>query len=52
MDIDQGLQYQFAEISLKKKKPKKQMNACITLSQTTNFRMFQIERGCRRQFQI
>ena len=24
----------------------------LTLSQTTNFRLFQIERGCRRQFQI
>ena len=24
----------------------------LTLSQTTNFRLFQIERVCRRQFQI
>ena len=27
-------------------------NKELTLSQTTNFRLFQIERGCRRQFQI
>ena len=28
------------------------MNAFLTLSQTTNFRLFQIERVCRRQIQI
>ena len=25
---------------------------CLTLSQTTNFKLFQTERVCRRQFQI
>ena len=27
-------------------------NGALTLSQTTNFRLFQNERVCRRQFQI
>ena len=28
------------------------MNYLLTLSQTTNFRLFQTKRVCRRQFQI
>ena len=30
----------------------KNANDKLTLSQTTNFRLFQTERVCRRQFQI
>ena len=30
----------------------KKKQFCLTLSQTTNFRPFQAERACRRQFEI
>ena len=31
---------------------KREQLDCLTLSQTTNFRLLQIERVCRRKFQI